>query len=51
MHFVFEIAMPFKLIPKYQKTGPIKRLQWMCFSFAFVNMKYTDFIKKLVEIK
>lgn len=51
MHFVFEVALPFKFKPVYQQTGPIKRLQWFCFSFAFVNMKYTEFLKRMIEVK
>ncbi len=48
MHFVFEISGPVKFIPMYEKVGPIKRVQWLCFAVAFINMKYTDFLNKLV---
>ena len=47
MHFVFEIAGPMKLVPQYEKVGPIKRVQWLVFSIAFINMKYTDFLNQL----
>jgi hypothetical protein len=51
MHFVFEISGPVKFIPVYEKVGPIKRVQWLCFAAAFINMKYTDFLNILASEK
>ncbi len=50
MHFVLEISLkgPWNFI-RYEKIGPLRRLQILFIGVAFVNMTYARFINDLVK--
>lgn len=50
MHFVFEIVPKeaWNIIPHYRNIGPIHRIRFLCFSFAYVSMSYSKFLNRLV---
>lgn len=42
MVVTFEIAPPFRLTPKVEKTGPLTRIIWAWFSVACISGKFGD---------
>ena len=50
MWLFFELAGPLRLLPRYKKSGNMRRIQWLLFSFGFVDMKLNDFIDGLIRV-
>lgn len=40
MVVMFEIAGPFRLVPKLEKAGQLRRLIWAWFSVAYIHGKF-----------